>query len=47
MFTHVETVTFDRYGNTVTKVTEGSLAAIVGEILERDPGSLLSARYIR
>jgi hypothetical protein len=47
MFTHVELVTLDGYGNEAVTVLEGSLPDIVSGILAIDPGSLLSARYVR
>jgi hypothetical protein len=47
MFTHVELVTLDGYGNEAVAVLEGSLPDIVSGILAIDAGSLLSARYVR
>jgi hypothetical protein len=47
MFTQVEVVTLDSYGREARTVIEGSLPDIVAGILAADPGSLLSACYVR
>ena len=48
MFTTVETVRVDAYGaQRVELHTDASLAEVVRDILDTDPGSLLSARYVR
>lgn len=47
MLDTVETVRVDAYGTERVELhTDASLADVVREILDTDPGSLLSARYV-